>query len=226
MKIAVLGGSFNPIHIGHAMLAETVIQDLGYDKVLFVPTCNPPHKQMNTTVTAEQRFEMVDTFCKASSVNGVQKFFAEDCEIRRGGVSYTADTLEYLTEKYKDQLAGERLSFIMGQEVAAQFYKWNNPDKVASLAHLILAHRHPDNNGVETKLFANKPSGNYAEDYSDESYLEHFPYEHSVLENPVMPVSSTEIRARVALGKGWRYLVPEAVFHYILEHNLYTGVNK
>ena len=69
MKIAVLGGSFNPIHIGHAMLAETVIQDLGYDRVLFVPTCNPPHKQMNANVTAEQRFEMVDAFCKASALN-------------------------------------------------------------------------------------------------------------------------------------------------------------
>lgn len=224
MKIAVLGGSFNPIHIGHAMLAETVIQDLGYDRVLFVPTCNPPHKQMNANVTAEQRFEMVDAFCKASALNGVQKFFAEDCEIKRGGISYTSDTLAYITEKYREDLNGSKPAFIMGQEVAAQFYKWNNPEKVAELADLIIAHRHPDNNGVDTKLYANKPSGQYTEDYTDESYLENFPYRHIVLENPVMPVSSTEIRARIATTKGWRYLVPEAVFHYILEHKLYGKV--
>lgn len=222
MKIALLGGSFNPLHIGHAMLAETVIKDMGYDRVLFVPTCNPPHKQMNTSLSAEKRFEMVKAFCDSSLIDGKQYFFAEDCEIKRGGISYTSDTLEYITEKYAQELEGTKPAFIMGQEVASQFYKWRNPEKVASLADLLIAHRHPDNNGIETKLFANKPSGNYTEDYSDESYLEHFPYAYKVIENPVLPVSSTEIRARIATGRAWRYLVPEAIFGYIVENKLYS----
>ena len=225
MKIALLGGSFNPLHIGHAMLAETVIKDMGYDRVLFVPTCNPPHKQMNTSLSAEKRFEMVKAFCDSSLIDGKQYFFAEDCEIKRGGISYTSDTLEYITEKYAQELDGTKPAFIMGQEVASQFYKWRNPEKVASLADLLIAHRHPDNNGIETKLFANKPSGNYTEDYSDESYLEHFPYAYKVIENPVLPVSSTEIRARIATGRAWRYLVPEAIFGYIVENNLYSEKN-
>lgn len=221
MKIAVLGGSFNPVHIGHAMLADVVLNERGFDKILFVPTFIPPHKQMNSSVLPEQRLEMVRAFCRSSAFGGKQKFFAEDCEISRGGTSYTVDTLSYLSEKYKNELAGEKLSFIMGQEVAAQFYKWKNPERIAELADILIAARKPDSSGVETKNHQNKPFGNYSADYEDESYLENFPYRHSFVENPVFPVSSTEIRARIAAGKSWRYLVPEAVFQYIISNNLY-----
>ena len=90
MKIAILGGSFNPIHIGHCMLAESVIKDLGYDKVLFVPTNLPPHKMLNNAPSAQERFNMVKAFCDTNS-----RFDAESCEIDRGGVSYTFDTLQF-----------------------------------------------------------------------------------------------------------------------------------
>lgn len=225
MKIAVLGGSFNPVHIGHAMLADVVLHECCFDKVLFVPTFIPPHKQMDSSVSAEQRLEMVRAFCRSSACDGNQKFFAEDCEILRGGTSYTVDTLSYLSEKYRNELAGEKLSFVMGQEVAAQFYKWKNPERISELADILIAARKPDSNSVETKNHRNKPSGNYSADYEDESYLEKFPYRHSFVENPVFPVSSTEIRARIAAGKSWRYLVPEAVFQYIISNNLYGSKN-
>ena len=71
----------------------------------------------------------------------------------------------------------------------------------------------------------NKPAGNYSEDYTDKDYLENFPYRHSFVENPEFPVSSTEIRERIALGKSWRYLVPEPVFQYIISNNLYGSKN-
>lgn len=221
MKIAVLGGSFNPIHLGHAMLADSVLKECGFDKILFVPTYIPPHKQMNSAVSPEQRLEMVRLFCESSCIDGVQKFFAEDCEILRGGTSYTVDTLSYISEKYKDELDGSKPAFIMGQEVASQFYKWKNPEKIAALADILIARRNPEKNGIKTEISKNTPSGNYSEDYADESYLENFPYRHLFVENPVFPVSSTEIRARIALGKSWRYLVPEAVFQYIISNNLY-----
>ncbi len=221
MKIAVLGGSFNPIHLGHAMLADSVLKECGFDKILFVPTYIPPHKLMNSAISPEQRLEMVRLFCESSCIDGVQKFFAEDCEILRGGTSYTVDTLSYISEKYKDELDGSRPAFVMGQEVASQFYKWKNPEKIAALADILIARRNPENNGIKTEISKNKPSGNYSEDYADESYLENFPYRHSFVENPVFPVSSTEIRARIALGKSWRYLVPESVFQYIISNNLY-----
>ncbi len=218
MKIALLGGTFNPLHIGHCMLADTAVNELGYDKVLFVPTYIPPHKQLNTKVTPEERLEMIKVFCDSAASEGKRVFEPEDCEIRRGGVSYTYDTLKYVYERYS---LDEKPAFIMGQEVAAQFDKWHNASEVAELADIIIARRHPDNNGIEVKGFENIPFGDYAEDYADQSLLENFPYNYRLLENPVFPVSSTEIRSRIAGGKSFRYLVPEAVFRYICDKRLY-----
>ncbi|MBQ5472253.1 MAG: nicotinate (nicotinamide) nucleotide adenylyltransferase [Treponema sp.] len=218
MKIALLGGSFNPLHIGHCMLAETVIQELHYDKVLFVPVNIPPHKQLSDKVSAQDRFEMIKAFCQSSAEKGKDYFIAEDCELKRGGISYTYDTLVYVTEKYK--LDGKP-AFIMGQETAAQFDKWHKASEIAKIADLILARRHPDNNGIDTKVFENVPLGNYTNNFAGDDFEKSFKYEHIMLENPVLPISSTEIRSRIANGKGWRYLVPEAVFQYIIDHNLY-----
>lgn len=221
MKIAVFGGTFNPLHVGHAMLAETVVRELGYEKLLFVPTFIPPHKQAGGLVSAQHRLEMIERFCSFSADSEKQHFFAESCEIERGGISYTSETLQFIAEKYKDELDGDRLAFVMGQEVAAQFYKWKNPEQVSALADLLIASRVPEKNGVETAGTENKPIGLYTEDYADQSYVENFPYPHKFVGNPIFPVSSTEIRARIANGKAWRYLVPEPVFQYIISNSLY-----
>lgn len=222
MKIALLGGTFNPLHIGHCMLADTVIRELGYDKVLFVPTYIPPHKVLSTAVSPSLRLAMVKAFCDSAVSDGRRFFEAEPCEIERGGISYTIDTLRYVIQAYG---LDERPAFIMGQEVAAQFNKWNNSAGIVQIADIIIARRHPDNNSVDVSGFANAPAGAYIEDYKDESLLDNFPYEHIMLENPVFPVSSTEIRSRIANGKSFRYLVPDAVFRYICENNLY-GAEK
>ena len=223
MKIAVFGGSFNPLHIGHAMLADTIITELGYDKVLFVPTFITPHKVLGGTVTSQQRLEMVQAFC-ASIADG--RFEAETCEFDRGGVSYTSDTLEFLTNKYSGQLDG-KLAFVMGDEVAAEFDKWRNPQKVSDLADLIIVHRYPDIGALEKVLYTpensvqNKPSGNYRGDFAVKFDRDNFAYPHIYIENPMLPVSSTEIRTRIAAGKSYRYLVPQAVYEYIKENGLY-----
>jgi len=155
MRIALLGGTFNPLHIGHCMLADSVLCDLNYDKILFVPANIPPHKMMNETVSAEERFLMVEAFCKSAENYGTKRFFAEDCEMKRGGVSYTCDTLQYIIEKYGDKIDGKP-ALIMGQETAAQFYKWKNADKIAESADLIIARRNSDFNGIDTSGFTIK----------------------------------------------------------------------
>lgn len=246
MKLALLGGSFNPLHIGHCMLAETVARELGYDRILFVPVYNPPHKEMNNAVSAEDRLKMVEAFCASSVVRedegfcqvenlssncgeiagtnctgkGSQIFFAEDCEIRRKGVSYTYDTIQYVIEKYGNELEGKP-AFILGQESAAQFYKWHRAEEIAKLCDLIIARRHPDNNGVDVKAFENKSLGSYTIEFVGDDFEKDFKYPHIMLSNPILPVSSTEIRSRIAGKKAFRYLVPEAVFHYIIENKLY-----
>ena len=217
MKVAVFGGTFNPLHIGHAMLADTIVRELGYDKVLFVPTYAPPHKELSKIIKAEHRMEMIARFCNSE---GGGHFELEPCEIERGGISYTSDTLEYLTKKYEGKL-NKKLAFVMGDEVAAEFSKWRNPEKVSALADLIIVHRYPDVKAMESSLYENKPTGDYKGDFSVKFDLKTFEYPCIYLDSPMLPVSSTDIRRRISEGKSFRYLVPPAVFDYINENKLY-----
>ena len=161
MKVAVFGGTFNPLHVGHAMLADTIIKELGYDKVLFVPTYAPPHKDVSKIVDAKHRMEMISRFCASE---GEGHFELEPCEVERGGISYTSDTLEYLTKKYEGKIS-KKLAFVMGDEVAAEFGKWRNPQKVSDLADLIIVHRYPDVKAMESSMYENKPTGDYKGDF-------------------------------------------------------------
>jgi len=215
MKIAVLGGTFNPLHNGHVMLAETVCEKLGYDKVLFVPSFIPPHKIIMSGMTAEDRLEMVRGFCEKE---GSGRFVCEDCEIKRGGVSYTVDTLAFITEKYRGLLEGKP-AFILGEESAAEFHKWKNPEKIAELADLIIAHR--EEGKLSDVKTANTPSENYKGDFKVRFNPETFSFPYKKLENPVLVISSSEIRALVKSGDDWERLVPESVAEYIKKKNLY-----
>lgn len=220
MKIAILGGSFNPIHIGHCMLADSVITDLNYDKVLFIPTNLPPHKMLNNAPSAQARFEMVKLACESNP-----KFVAESCELERGGVSYTYDTLLQVLDKYSSELT-EKPALIMGQEVASEFHKWHKHEEIVKISNLILARRYQNCNFIDTKQFENKQTDNYTGNYVDDSVFNNFKYEYTLLDNPVLPISSTEIRACIALGKSWQYLVPTEVFRYIKLNNLYGMTNE
>jgi nicotinate-nucleotide adenylyltransferase len=219
LKVAVFGGTFNPLHVGHAMLADTIVKELGYDKVLFVPTYQPPHKDFAKIVSAEHRMAMISRFCE---MEGSGHFELETCEIDRGGISYTSDTLEFLTKKYEGKLS-KKLAFVMGDEVAAEFHKWRNPQRISELADLLIVHRYPDVKALETSLYDNKPTGDYKGDFSVKFDLQNFAYPCIYIENPMLPVSSTDIRRRISEGKSFRYLVPPAVFDYIIENGLYGG---
>ena len=170
MKIAILGGSFNPIHIGHCMLADSVVKDLGYDKVLFVPTNLPPHKMLNNAPSAQDRFNMVRAFCDTNS-----RFDAESCEIDRGGVSYTFDTLQFVLKKYASSLTG-KIGLIMGQEVAAEFDKWHNCEEIIKISDLIIAKRYQSNNFIDTKMFENGKRNSYTGEFVDDSVFDKFSY--------------------------------------------------
>lgn len=216
MRVAIFGGSFNPLHIGHAMLADVMIQDLKYDKVLFVPTNIPPHKELNSNISTQQRLEMLQAFCN-SVERGV--FEVEPCEIERGGISYTVDTLKYILEKYKDKLDGKP-ALLMGEEIAAEFDKWKEPDFIAANADIIIVPRFPDYYGIAEK-FTNIPTGRYSGDLKAKFDRGNFKYPFKYLEIPVLNVSSTEIRARAASNRSYKFLVPRSVFKYIVSHNLY-----
>ena len=215
MKIAMLGGSFNPIHIGHLILADSVCKKLGYDKILFVPTYCPPHKEMSGKVASDERFEMVRL-----ATEGDCRFEAEDCELRRGGVSYTWDTICYLEKKYESVLDG-KIGLVFGEDLLCDFDKWEKSSELAKKADLILASR--PNESFLKKEFQNSPTEKYGKNPMKGVTRDNFPYPHKIVENPKIEISSSEIRQAIAENGSWRYLVPAAVFGYIEEKGLYKG---
>ena len=214
MKIAMLGGSFNPIHIGHLILADSVCKNLGYDKILFVPTANPPHKELSCDVATSDRFEMTRL-----AVLGDERFEAEGCEIERGGVSYTYDTICFLEQKYASILTG-KIGLVMGEDLIADYDKWYRAPELAQKTDLILAVRPKDS---ELKAeFQNPPTEKYGKKPMQGVNRENFPFPHKIVENPRIELSSSEIRQKIAEDGAWRYLVSERVFEYIIERNLYA----
>ena len=224
MRIAILGGSFNPLHIGHAMLADTMVKEFGYDKVLFVPTCIPPHKEIGGGISTEDRLCMVRAFC--NSVPG-NIFELETCEVDRGGISYTIDTVKYIIQKYNTMLT-DKPALLMGEEIAAEFHKWKEPDAIALLTNLIIVPRYPDFFGRTLPMYndvVNKPVGAFSGDFKTKFDKKNFMYPCKVLEIPMLPVSSTEIRARISSNLSYRYMVPQSVYEYIEKETLYKWLS-
>ena len=250
LKIAVLGGSFNPIHIGHLALADEVCISLHYDKVIFVPSLNSPHKEMNCALPAKERLKMVKLACKND-----RRFIVEDCEILRGGVSYTYQTLEFLEKKYKNVLS-EKLGLILGSDLFSGFHLWKNAEEISEKANLILAkrpkesqetenfqisqnsqnpllnsqnlHLSSQNSQLSHQNHQNKALGDYAklaEQKNSDFNVKNEPlFKNAIfLENPLIPISSTEIRTRISEGKAFKYLVENKVFKYIKKKGFYDS---
>ncbi len=188
MKTVILGGSFNPPHLGHLFLAEQALIQGGYDQVLLIPAHIPAHKDDVPMAAPQDRLAMVER-----AVEGLPAWSAEDCEIRRGGVSYTIDTLRYLKEK--GRITG-RAGIILGDDLAAGFSSWKEADTLALEADLILAQR-----------------GGSME----------FPYPHRRLKNRPLPLSSSEIRDRIDRGQAWKWLVARGTAEWIEERGLYRS---
>ena len=129
-RTAVLGGSFNPIHYGHLLLADDVADLLSLDRVLFVPAARPPHKPNADLAPADDRYAMVEL-----AIAGHSKFSVSDVEFRRPGPSYTVDTLEALG------IAREDLFLIVGSETFLDLLTWRSPRRVAQLAQLAVVPR-------------------------------------------------------------------------------------
>ena len=218
MKLAIYGGSFNPVHYGHLAVADEALS-LGYDKLLFVPTFISPHKQLSASVSPTSRLAMLEAAIKDNP-----KFEIEPCEIQRGGVSYTIDTVRFLLDKYRGRLKG-KIGLLMGQEIASEFHKWKEVEQIAAFCDLIIATR--QNFGEKRAAFGSaKPRGNYVGGVdANGQYMavdkSRFVWPYTELKNVLVPISSTEIRSRIAQGKSWRYLVPQSVYEYIVDNRLY-----
>ncbi|OHD23612.1 MAG: nicotinate (nicotinamide) nucleotide adenylyltransferase [Spirochaetes bacterium GWB1_59_5] len=190
MRLLVLGGSFNPIHLGHLMLAEELASEFFYDRIMLVPSFMPPHKTLADDPGPAPRLDMV-----RAAVDGNPMYLVETCELERKGLSFTFDTLEHIVTTYA--LDGKP-GLVIGGDLAVGFGSWRNPEGICRLAELILARR----GGIPSSL----------------------PYPHRAAHNMLLPVSSTDIRSRIAEARPWRLLVPATVAQYIEEHELYRVV--
>ena len=196
MRVGILGGAFNPPHIGHLVCAQEALLQLNLDQVLFVPMGRPPHREIEDDPGGEARLEM----CEAA-IDGDERFATSRIELDREGPSYTVETLRSLRE----QSPGDDLFLILGGDQAAALAKWREPEEVLELATLAVVERVGfTRNGIGIKLSRLRGS-------------ERVRY----LDMPLMQVSSTWVRRRVAEGKPICYLVPDRVVDYIEQHGLY-----
>jgi nicotinate-nucleotide adenylyltransferase len=133
VKLAILGGSFNPVHIGHLVLADTVLSALRYDRIILVPTYQSPFKQDAAGGSPQDRLDML-----AASISADPRLTLDDCEIKRKGVSYTVDTLKDIMTRYRPE---GKLGLILGDDLAGSFLSWKQATDILEQVDIIIAHR-------------------------------------------------------------------------------------
>ncbi|MDD2417599.1 MAG: nicotinate-nucleotide adenylyltransferase [Oscillospiraceae bacterium] len=199
MKIGVFGGAFDPIHHGHLRLACEFASRLSFDRVIIIPSSIPPHKLRSDMASAQDRIEM----CRLAT-KGNPLFLVSDIEIERGGVSYTADTMNRLAEKYPDS----QLFLIMGADMFLTLGSWNRFEDIAKNAVLCAAQR----NGSGTQKL---------EEYAE--ILQKRGARCIIEEISELSASSTDIRRRIQMGESLEGLVPPPVEKYIKQRGLYKN---
>jgi nicotinate-nucleotide adenylyltransferase len=200
MRLGIFGGTFDPIHLAHLILAEQCREACRLDRVLFVPAGQPPHKSGRQITAGRARMEMVEL-----AIAGHNDFAASAIELNRPGSSYSVETLAELAAQNPDD---ERF-FLIGSDSLADLPLWYEPARIASLATLVAAlrpgHARPDVESLRPVIGSN----------AVDQLIRHF------VEIPLVDISSTLIRSRVAAGQSIRYIVPRAVECYIETHRLY-----
>ncbi len=197
-RTAVFGGSFNPIHYGHLLLADEVLEALGLDRILFVPAALPPHKPAARLAPAGDRYEMVRL-----ATAGRPKFEVSDVELRRAGPSYTVDTLEALDVPRGD------LFLVVGSETFLDLLTWREPRRIAELARLVVVPRigsafDPDSAAAQ-------------------KVVREVGQEPLIVRATSLPISASDLRRRVREGRSVAYRLPDAVAAYIRARRLYRN---
>jgi nicotinate-nucleotide adenylyltransferase len=190
-KLGVLGGTFDPIHMGHLVLAEQVREKFRLERVIFIPSASPPHKTEQKLSSANDRFEMTKL-----ALEGNPYFFVSDIELKREGLSFTVETLRELKELYKDS----EIYFLTGSDVLDEITSWRDPEEIYRLAKIVIAIR-PGFDKFDPK--------------------NHFVKKSIIINITGMDISSTQIREKVKKGESIKYLVPSKVEEYIKKKNLY-----
>lgn len=200
MRLGVFGGTFDPVHYGHLLLAECCREQLRLNRVWFLPAAVPPHKQQRELAPAAQRVEMLEL-----AIGGHEAFEVCRYEIERGGVNYTVDTLAH----FKDEDPSCELFFLLGADSLLDLPNWREPQRLLKLATIVAVGR-PDREEVNTQ---------------DRTSLEWIHGQCTRVDMPLIELSSSDIRRRIAAGQSIRYRTPRAVEKYIESHGLYRAAD-
>jgi nicotinate-nucleotide adenylyltransferase len=198
VRIGILGGTFNPPHLGHLICAQEAYLQLELDRVTLIPARIPPHKPVEDEPGPEHRLEM----CRVA-VGDDERFDVSDLEITREGPSYTVDTLDLLHSRAPES----ELFLIVGGDIAAGLPRWHEPERALSLATLAVAGRRGTSRAEVDEALSGLAGGARARFF----------------QMPSIGISSTVLRRRVRARESIRYYVPDAVASYIDRHRLYAG---
>jgi nicotinate-nucleotide adenylyltransferase len=200
MRIGVFGGSFDPVHYGHLLLAECCREQGRLDEVRFVPAGVPPHKQQRELTPAESRIDMLEL-----AVGGNPAFSVSRYETDRGGVNYTVDTLAH----FREQDPASEFFFLLGADMFHDLPHWRQPDRICELA-LPMAVRRSGEPELDFNLLSAIAPAERIEVMRQQAVV-----------MPDIGLSSSDIRCRIATGQGIRYRTPRAVEKYIETRGLY-----
>ncbi|TCT14902.1 nicotinate-nucleotide adenylyltransferase [Natranaerovirga pectinivora] len=198
MKMGIMGGTFNPIHFGHLILAESAYENLELDSVVFIPAGIPPHKQEEEIVSKKDRLKMVDL-----AIDDNNHFEVSPIELDKKSISYSYETLEVL----KKENNNTDYYFIIGSDSFYNIEKWKAPEILLSMCKLVVAARNDQNMDrlKQQKRVIEKK----------------FKTSVHILNMPTIDISSSDIRDRVKYGKTIKYFVPKDVENYIYMNDLY-----
>ncbi|GAB4426483.1 MAG: nicotinate-nucleotide adenylyltransferase [Anaerolineae bacterium] len=202
LKLGILGGTFDPPHLGHLLLAEAVAEALSLARVLFTPAADPPHKQEVTKTPARHRRRMVEL-----AIAGNPVFELCTLDLERPGPHFSVETVSLIRQQH--HLPADDCFFIIGGDSLADLPTWHQPAQLINLCRLAVVHRpgyRPDLSRLEMEI----PG---------------LGRRLAWVEAPLMELSASEIRARAAAGRTIRYRVPEPVQAYIEQHHLYQITN-
>ena len=197
MRLGIYGGTFDPIHYGHLLLAERCREELQLDEVWFIPAANPPHKLGRVTTPAKLRAEMVEF-----AVSGFPEYRVSRMEMERGGPSYTVQTLELIRASDPSR----EIFLLMGADSIAELVTWKDPARILELSQVVAVNR----------------AGESPDLSSLGDLLKQTDRTVRTVEMPAMGVSASEIRSRVARRSSIRFLTPRPVEMCIRQHKLYA----
>ncbi len=203
MRIALYGGSFNPIHHGHLIIARAVAEILDIDRVILLPSRMPPHKHAPDLAPGDHRATMVQ-----AAIAGDPLFEASDHDLTCEGPSYTANTVAAFRQKLAPK---DELIWILGADSLLELHLWRQPADIARQCRIVTAVRP----GFEVGDLADLKAA-VGTDITEQ-------LRRDIVKTPRIDISATDIRERVRTGRAIRYLVPEAVAAYIHQHGLYTA---